>query len=169
MGLSATATAAKAAIDQLTFFVISRYWRGRHGLYRYVTDAPPRLVLLNPFWLLAVIHTSYATRVPYGGQDISHSDFPWRFAFYAVVQAFSAAAFVLADREIQPRRLFSESMPPGLLELGLTINSVVVVSFLVSIPAAYAWAFAIWTLISMWIVPVTKIRRRRAARAGSSA
>ena len=217
MGLSATAEAAKTAIDRLTFFgdavvaiamtllaldlpvpdadstaalaefvgdhygeylsfvisffVISLYWRGHHRLYRYVTDAPPRLVLLNLLWLLAVILTPYATRVLYGGQDISHSDFPWRFAFYALVQAFSAAAFVLAEREIQQRRLHSESMPAGLLERGLTINGVLVVSFLVSIPAAfavYAWAFAIWTLIPVFIVLVTRIRRRRAARAGSS-
>jgi uncharacterized membrane protein len=216
MGLSATAEAAKTAIDRLTFFgdavvaiamtllaldlpvpdadssaaladfvgdhfgeylafvisffVISLYWRGHHRLYRYVTDAP-RLVLLNLLWLLAVILTPYATRVLYGGQDISHSDFPWRFTFYAVVQVLSAAAFVLAEREIQQRRLYSESMPPELLERGLTINGVLVVSFLVSIPVAfavYAWAFAIWTLIPLFIVMVTRIRRRRVARAGSS-
>ena len=49
-------------------------------------------------------------------------------------------------------------------------NGVLVVSFLVSIPVAflvYAWAFAIWTLIPVFIVMVTRIRRRRAARAGS--
>ena len=165
LGLSATAEAAKAAIDQLTNFIISLYWRGHHRLYRYVTDAPPHL------WLFAVILTPYATRVLYGGQDISHSDFPWRFAFHAVVQAFSAAAFVLAEREIQQRRLYTESMPPGLLERGLTINGVLVVSFLMSIPVAfavYAWAFAIWTLIPVFIVLVTRIGRRRTARAGSS-
>jgi uncharacterized membrane protein len=215
MGLSATAEAAKTAVDRLTFFgdavvaiamtllalnlpvpdadssaalaefvgdhfgeylafvisffVISLYWRGHHRLYRYVTDAPPRLVLLNLLWLLAVILTPYATRVLYGGQDISHSDFPWRFAFYAVVQVLSSAAFVLAEREIQQRRLFSDSMPPGLLERGLTINGVLVVSFLVSIPLAflvYAWAFAVWTLIPLFIVLVSRIRHRR-ARAGS--
>ena len=103
------------------------------------------------------------------GQDISHSDFPWRFAFYAVVQMLSSAAFVLAEREIQQRRLFSDSMPPGLLELGLTINGVLVVSFLVSIPLAfllYAWAFAVWTLTPVFIVLVSTIRHRRAAQAG---
>ena len=118
-----------------------------------------------------MILTPYATRVLYGGQDISHSDFPWRFAFYAVVQVLSSAAFVLAEREIQQRRLFSDSMlPGGSLERGLTINGVLVASFLVSIPVAfplYAWAFAIWTLIPLFIVLVTRIRRRRAPRAGS--
>jgi uncharacterized membrane protein len=51
----------------ISFFVIAQYWRGHHRVYRYVTDAPPRLVALNIFWLLTVIITPYATRVIYGG------------------------------------------------------------------------------------------------------
>ena len=91
----------------ISFFVIAQYWRGHHRLYRYVTDAPPRLVMLNILWLLTVILTPYATRNLYGGQDVSHSDFPWRFAFYAVVQACAAISFILAEREIQRQGLFA--------------------------------------------------------------
>lgn len=149
----------------ISFFVIAQYWRGHHRLYRYVTDAPPRLVMLNVLWLLTVILTPYATRVLYGGPDISHSDFPWRFAFYALVQAFSAATFLLAEQEIKRKGLFTPDMPPELLERGYAINGVLVLTFLVSIPLAFVvgvWAFALWTFIPVWIRLFRLVRRRRA-------
>ena len=62
-------------------------------------------------------------------------------------------------------------MPPELLERGLTINGVLVVSFLVSIPVAfavYAWAFAIWSLIPLFIVLVRMAGDRRAHERGAA-
>ena len=170
MGLSATAEAAKAAIDQLSFFVIAQYWRGHHRVYRYVTDAPPRLVALNIFWLLTVILTPYATRVIYGGADISHSDFPWRFSFYALVQAVAALMFFLAERYIDRQGLFSSETPPDLLERGYVRNVVLMVIFLGSIPLAfwlYGWAFIAWSLIPVGIVLGMAIANRRHARAAA--
>ena len=154
----------------ISFFVIAQYWRGHHRLYRYVTDAPPRLVMLNIFWLLTVILTPYATRNLYGGEDVGHSDFPWRFAFYAVVQACAAITFILAERVIQRHGLFAPGTPRGLMERGYTVNLALVFAFVISIPVAfvvYAWAFVIWSLIPLWIALAKLVRRRLTARAGS--
>jgi uncharacterized membrane protein len=155
----------------ISFFVIALSWRGHHRLYRYVTDAPPRLVMLNILWLLTVILTPYATRNLYGGQDVEHSDFPWRFTFYAVVQACAATSFIVAERVIQRQGLFAPETPRSLLERGYTVNLALVFTFLVSIPVAfvvYAWAFAIWSLIPLWIALTGLVRRRLTARAEST-
>ncbi len=154
----------------ISFFVIAQYWRGHHRIYRYVTDAPPRLVLLNIFWLLTVILTPYATRVIYGGTDISHTDFPWRFSFYALVQAFAALTFFLAERYLEQNGLFAPETPAGLLERGYVRNIVLMVIFLGSIPLAfwvYGWAFIAWSLIPVGIVVGMTIVDRRHPDAGS--
>ena len=154
----------------ISFFVIAQYWRGHHRIYRYVTDAPPRVVLLNIFWLLTVILTPYATRVIYGGTDISHSDFPWRFGFYAVVQAFAATTFFLAERYIERNGLFAPEIPADLLERGYVRNVVLIVIFLGSIPLAFwihGWAFIAWSLIPVGIVVGMTIVDRRHRHPGS--
>ena len=148
----------------ISFFVIAQYWRGHHRLYRYVTDAPPRLVAINIYWLLTVILTPYATRVIYGGQDISHGDFPWRFGFYALVQAVAALCFFLAERFIEREGLFAPETPRKLLERGYVRNIVLMVIFGVSIPLAflvYGWAFILWGLIpvGMWLGIILAERR----------
>ena len=136
-----------------------------------MTDAPPRLVMLNILWLLTVILTPYATRNLYGGQDVQHSDFPWRFSFYAVVQACAAISFIAAERVIQRQGLFAAETPTALLDRGYAVNMALVFTFLVSIPVAfvvYAWAFAIWSLIPLWIALARIVQHRLGARAESS-
>ena len=148
----------------ISFFVIATYWRGHHRVYRYVTDAPPRLVLLNILWLLTVILTPYATRVIYGGEDIAHGDFPWRFGFYAVVQGFAALTFFLAERLIDRHGLFAPETPPGLLRRGYVRNAVLMVIFGLSIPLAFlvgGWAFAAWCLIPVGMRVGMVIDQRR--------
>jgi uncharacterized membrane protein len=148
----------------ISFFVIATYWRGHHRVYRYVTDAPPRLVQLNVLWLLTVILTPYATRVIYGGEDISHSDFPWRFGFYALVQGFAALTFFLAERLIDRQGLFAPETPPGLLRRGYVRNAVLMIIFGVSIPLAfvlYGLAFVAWCLIPVGMSIGMAIDRRR--------
>jgi uncharacterized membrane protein len=148
----------------VSFFVIAQYWRGHHRVYRYVTDAPPRLVSLNIFWLLTVVVTPYATRVIYGGEDISHSDFPWRFGFYALIQAFAALTFYLAQRYLEREGLLAPKTPRDLLQRGRIRHLVLLSIFGVSIPLAfviYGWAFIAWGLIPVAIAVVTTVVRRR--------
>ena len=153
----------------ISFFVIAQYWRGHHRVYRYVTDAPPRLVTLNILWLLTVVVTPYATRVIYGGEDISHSDFPWRFGFYALVQVCAALTFFLAQRYLEREGLLAPETPPGLLQRGRTRNLVLMSLFGVSIPLAFVihgWAFVAWSLIPVVMAAVTRVVRRRHPEAG---
>ena len=153
----------------ISFFVIAQYWRAHHQLYRYVTDAPPRVVTLNIYWLLTVVVTPYATRVLYGGQDVSHSDFPWRFSFYALVQAFASLTFFLAQRYLERERLLAPETPPDLLQLARVRHLVLMALFGVSIPLAFwvhAWAFLAWGLIPMARKVVQVLVRRRHPEAG---
>ena len=153
----------------ISFLVIAQYWRAHHELYRYVTDAPPRVVTLTIYWLLTVVVTPYATRVLYGGQDISHSDFPWRFSFYALVQAVAALTFVLAQRYLERERLLAPETPPDLLQLARVRHVVLMALFGVSIPLAFwvhAWAFLAWSLIPMARRVVKVLVRRRHPEAG---
>ena len=153
----------------VSFLVIAAYWRAHHQLYRYVMDAPPHVVTLNIYWLLTVVVTPYATRVLYGGQDISHSDFPWRVSFYALVQAFAALTFFLAQRYLEGQRLLAPETPPDLVQRGRIRNLVLMSLFGVSIPLAFAihgWAFVAWGLIPVARRLVDALVRRRHARAG---
>ena len=153
----------------VSFFVIAQYWRGHHRVYRYVIDAPPRIVALNVYWLLTVIVTPYATRVLYGGEDISHSDFPWRFAFYALVQASASLTFYLAQHVLVRENLLAPETPPDLMLRGRVLNLTLMGVFLVSIPLAfwvYGWAFVAWTLIPVAIAVVMTVIRRRHPQAG---
>jgi uncharacterized membrane protein len=153
----------------VSFLVIAAYWRAHHQLYRYVMDASPPVVTLNIYWLLTVVVTPYATRVLYGGQDISHSDFPWRFSFYALVQAFAALTFFLAQRYLEQEGLLAPGTPPGVLQRGRIRNLVLMSLFGVSIPLAFAihgWAFVAWGLIPVARRLVDALVQRRHARAG---
>jgi uncharacterized membrane protein len=156
----------------ISFFVIAQYWRAHHRVYRYVTDAPSRLVALNVFWLLTVILTPYATRVIYGGPDISHSDFPWRFGFYALVQGLAGVTFFRATRYIERLGLFAAETPPDLLERSYVRSIVLMAIFFGSIPLAFwlhGWAFVVWGLFPVGIAlgaAVVDRRHRPTHRAG---
>ena len=66
--------------------------------------------------------------------------------------------------------LFVPETPRTLLERGYTVNLALVFTFLVSIPVAfvlYAWAFAIWSLIPLWIALARIVQHRLSARTGS--
>lgn len=152
----------------ISFLVIAQYWRGHHRVYRYVTDAPPRVVALNVYWLLTVILTPYATRVIYGGSDISHGDFPWRLSFYALVQGLAALCFFLAERYIEREGLFAPETPAELLQRGYLRNVILMVVFGVSIPLSFlvnGWAFIAWCLIPVAMRVGARIQRQRVHRA----
>ena len=87
-----------------------------------------------------------------------------------VVQASAAITFILAERVIQRHGLFVPETPRTLRERGYTVNLALVFTFLVSIPVAfvlYAWAFAIWSLIPLWIALARIVQHRLSARTGS--
>lgn len=144
----------------VSFVVIAHYWRGHHRVYRYVTDAPHRLVATNTFWLLTIVLIPYGTRVLYSGEDTGDSDFPLRFAFYAVLQAASALAFMLSNRAIQDAGILSDDAPTGLLTMSRMRGFVIMAAFLASVPLAFVvhqWAFAAWALLPLWMRIGTRV------------
>jgi TMEM175 potassium channel family protein len=148
----------------VSFLVIAQAWRAHHGLYRYVRDTSRALIRPNTLWLLTIVLTPYATRVLYGGEDLAHGDMPWRFAFYALVQALAAGSFLLAQWVIEKDGLLDEHAPPGLMPRGHARSLVLVVLFLGSIPFAFwlhAWAFAAWCLIPVGMRVGERLGRRR--------
>lgn len=156
---------AELAAFFVSFFVVAQYWRAHHRLYRYVTDAPPRLVTATMVWLLTVVLTPYATRVLWAGSQVDDSDFPIRFGFYAVVQALAAFTFMWSARIVEQAGILGD-VPPDLLPRTYTRNVVLMTTFLVSIPLAVVvnvWAFLLWGLIPVWMALGVRARRQRGA------
>lgn len=131
----------------VSFLVIAQQWRAHHGLFRYVVDAPQRLVVANTVWLLTIVVTPFATKVLWAGDGVGQGDFPWRFALYALVQAVAALSFVRLGVVIAQDGLLMAGAPADLLATNRARSLVLAVTFLVSIGFAFlvgAWAFVLW-------------------------
>ncbi len=152
----------------ISFLVISLHWGGHHRLFRYLADAPPRLVWWSTVWLLTIVVTPFATRVlTGGGEGEDHGSFPIRFGMYAAVQALAGIAFLVMVRVIGKADLLDESAPPTILENSYIRTGAMAATFLVSMPLAWvlgSWAYVLW--FAMW--PVTRVafavHRRRHPR-----
>lgn len=148
----------------VSFAVIALSWRSHHRLYRYVTDVTARLRSVNTYWLLTIVLTPFATRVIFAGEDTTDSDFPYRFAFYALVQAAGAWLMLLQDRLIERDGLLHKDTPPELLRVSNARNTAVALTFLASVPVAFLvgqWAFVIWGLIGATVPAVIRVQARR--------
>jgi uncharacterized membrane protein len=106
--------------------------------------AVPRLVMWwDLLWLMMIILTPFATRVL-----TEPGAFQVRFIFYALVQVFTAAFFLLSVVTLVRRRVLDPARPPGLVPGLLTGLGGACLSFLVSIPVAFVtnWAYLCWAL-----------------------
>lgn len=154
----------------VSFLVIAQQWRAHHGLFRYITDAPQRLVVANTVWLLTIVVTPFATTVLWSGDGVGEGDFPWRFALYAVVQAVAALAFVRLGAVIAQEALLMPGAPAGLLAANRARSLVLASTFLVSIVFAFLlgpWAFVLWGALPVAINQVLRRARHRAEVAAS--
>ena len=131
----------------VSFLVIAQQWRSHHGLFRYLVDAPQRLIVANTVWLLTIVLTPFATTVLWSGDGVDQSDFPWRFALYALVQAVAALAFLRLGAVIAQDGLLTAGAPADLLARNRGRSLVLATTFLVSIGFAFlvgVWAFVLW-------------------------
>jgi uncharacterized membrane protein len=148
----------------LSFLVILRYWRTHHRVFRYLVDTPQRLITVNSCWLFAVILTPYATRVLFAGEGTDDSDFPFRFAFYAIVQAAAGLSVYWCGRVIAAHGVLSHTAPPGLLKRSQIANLTVALTFLASVPVSFlvgAWAFVIWWSLGVVTNAAMSMHERR--------
>lgn len=152
----------------VSFVVIAQQWRAHHGLFRYVIDAPQRLVLANTVWLLTIVVTPFATTVLWSGDGVGEGDFPWRFSLYAVVQAVAALAFVRLGAVIAQEALLMPGAPAGLLAAHQARSLVLAVTFLASIVFAFLvgpWAFVLWAVLPASLGRIVRRVRSRSAEA----
>ncbi len=146
----------------VNFLVIAQQWRAHHGLFRYLVDAPRRLIVANTVWLPTIVVTPFATTVLWSGDSVNDGDFPWRFTLYALVQAVAALAFVRLGVVIAQDGLLADGTPSDLLALNRASSLVLAATFLISIGAAFLvgpWAFVLWG-----VLPVTMGRALRRVR-----
>jgi uncharacterized membrane protein len=154
----------------VSFLVIAQQWRAHHGLFRYVIDAPQRLVVANTVWLLTIVVTPFATTVLWSGDGVGEGDFPWRFSLYAVVQAVAALAFVRLGAIIDQDGLLMPGAPAGLLAAHRARSLVLAVTLLASVVVAFLvgpWAFVLWAVLPASLGRIVGRVRSRSAEASS--
>ncbi|MEP6799919.1 MAG: TMEM175 family protein [Lapillicoccus sp.] len=150
----------------ISFLVIFLYWNGHHRQFRYLTDAPPALVRWNGLWLLAIVLTPFATRVLTGGEGEDHGAFPWRFGFYAALQVLAGVGALMSARVMQRDDLVDDGAPPEFLHNAYVRIGALVISFAVSIPAAFLigqWAYLVWSVSPLVMRVWFAISARRAS------
>ena len=149
----------------ISFLVISVHWGGHHRLFRYLVDAPPRLVGWSTLWLFTIVVTPFAARVLTGNSsNEDHGSFPIRFGLYAGVQALAGIAFYVMVRLIERDDLLDGTAPPEILRNGCLRAATLAGNFLVSIPLAFvlgSWAYLVWMAIPLTTALVFRVARRR--------
>lgn len=145
----------------ITFVVIAAAWAGHHRMFRYVTRADGRLLLLNLGWLLMIVVAPFVTRMIVDDKLM----FPVGFVCYAVVQVVLAGVMLLMLGHAQRHHLFVSHTPP-LFPRRARIRSLIAgLPFLVSIPFVFvpgvgAGAFVFWWAGPFVLALAFTIRRR---------
>lgn len=132
----------------LSFFVIAQQWIGHHRLFKFVTGSDRTLVVLNFFWLFAIVLTPFATRLLSPEQvidGVDNTSQPLRFTIYALVQVLAGVAMLLIMRHVRKEQLVrpdNDLYGPG----WFANSSVVIAAFLLSIPLAFLtdWVWILW-------------------------
>jgi uncharacterized membrane protein len=145
----------------LSFVIIGNSWSAHRRTFRYVNRLNSKLSALNMTWLLMVVLTPFTARLL-----AAQGAFGVRFAIYALVQVAASACLLQMNRQISRESLVRENAPAAARHPDNSHYLGLIVTFLVSIPLAFAtvWAFALW--IS---VPVLSPALRRLLASGRHA
>lgn len=147
----------------ISFAIIAAACAGHHAMFRYVTKADVRLLLLNLGWLLMIVVAPFVTRTLVDDNLM----FPVGFLRYAAVQVL-LTALMLAHAERQ--HLFISRTPPQFLSRSRVRCPVTGIPFLLSIglvfvPGVGQSAFILWGAGPFVLGMAFGIRRRRRDRA----
>lgn len=153
----------------ISFVIIASAWTGHHGMFRYVTRADGRLLVLNIAWLLLIVVAPFVTRMIVDDKLM----FPVGFVCYAVVQVLLAALMLLMLTHADRRRLFISTTPDRFLKRSRIRGLVPGIPFLLSIPLAFVpgvgqSAFILWWAGPFALGAAFGIRRRLRDRARPS-
>lgn len=158
----------------ISFVIIAAAWTGHHSMFRYVTRADGRLLLLNLGWLLMIVVAPFVTRM-----IVDHKlMFPVGFICYAVVQVVLAGVMLLMLGHAKGHHLFVSHTPPLFLRRARIRCLIPGIPFLVSIPFAFVpgigqGAFVIWSagpcVLALAFGVRRRLERKRRGRAPTSA
>jgi uncharacterized membrane protein len=130
----------------ISFAVIGNHWAAHRRVFRYVCRMNGLVSRLNMLWLLMMVLTPFATNLLSGS-----GGFGVRFAIYALIQVIAAGCLLLMSREFARAGLLRPDAPERARHPDTMSLLAVCVSFLVSIPVAFAtsWAYALWAAIPL--------------------
>ena len=128
----------------LSFVIIGSNWSSHRRAFRYVSRLNGALSGLNMVWLLMMVLTPFTARLL-----AAQGAFGDRFAVYALVQVVASACLLLMNRQISRESLLRRNAPAAARHPDNSHYLALIVTFLVSIPVAFAtvWAFALWIAV----------------------
>ena len=128
----------------ISFLVIGNHWLSHRHIFRYVCRTDSIVGRLNMLWLLTMIATPYATKLLSGDGGRGT-----RFAVYALIQIIATLCLLGMSREINRAGLLRSDAPESARHPDPLPYLAWVLVFLVSVPVAFAtaWAYAIWALM----------------------
>lgn len=131
----------------ISFVVIGNQWATHRRVFRYVARLTGWVGRLNMLWLLMMVLTPFAARMLAGAGALGV-----RFAVYTLIQIIATACLMQMSRVAQRGRILRPDAPESARRPDSVPYLAIIVTFLVSIPVAFAtrWAFALW-----FVVPLT--------------
>jgi uncharacterized membrane protein len=145
----------------LSFVIIGNSWSAHRRIFRYVSRLNSQLSALNMIWLLIMVLTPFTARLL-----AAQGAFGVRFGIYALTQVIASACLLQMNRQISRANLLRPNAPAAARHPDNSHYLALIVTFLVSIPLAFAtvWAFALWMS-----VPVLSPLLRRLLASGRHA
>jgi uncharacterized membrane protein len=128
----------------ISFAVIGRYWVAHHQLFSLLRAFDRGLVSLNLLYLGFIAFVPFPTALL--GE---YFDNPLAVSVYATAVAIVSGLEVLLIRHARGAGLLRAEMPNDVYRWGVTMSTVPVVLFALSIPVAFigsGWAVAVWCL-----------------------
>jgi uncharacterized membrane protein len=129
----------------ISFVVIGNLWASHRRVFRYVGSWNGVVGRLNLYWLLMVVLT------PFGARLLAASGgFAIRFSVYVVIQVIAQGCLALMSLELARAHLLRPGAPAKATHPDILPFIAFCITFLVSIPVAFAtarygdWAYAVW-------------------------
>jgi uncharacterized membrane protein len=128
----------------ISFAVIGRYWVAHHQLFSLLRAFDRGMVSLNLVYLGFIAFVPFPTAL-FG----EYFDNPLAVTVYATAVGVVSGLEVLLVRHARGAGLLSEEMPEDVYRWGVTMSTIPVALFALSIPVAFigsGWAVAVWCL-----------------------
>ena len=125
----------------VSFLVIGNQWSSHRSVTRYLCGLDGLVSKLNMTWLLMMVLTPFAARVLAGP-----GAFGLRFTIYTLIQVIATACLIAMNREAVRRNLLRRDAPERARHPDNVPYLAICVTFLLSIPLAYAmpWPYVLW-------------------------